>query len=129
MTYRKIYARGFTLIEAVMAVAIISVCALALLTAASQCTLVARANENYHAAVAVLDLGELEHPLVMTNEVFENEVDEYEPLENGFVFTRTVSEIEDEEDMFLVQTKVSWAARGRQSFEEVETYIYSTNHP
>ena len=123
------HSAAFTLIEAIAAVAIMSLCAIALLSAAGRCVLVARTAENFHTSVAVIDLGELEHPFVMTNEVFENEVEEYEPLDNGFTFSRSVEAIEDEEDMFVVRTRVSWSERSAEAFEEVETYIYTTNHP
>jgi prepilin-type N-terminal cleavage/methylation domain-containing protein len=125
----RTHNEAFTLIEGMVAVAIISLCALALITAASRCTLVARMCENFHAAVSVMDAGELEYPLIMTNEVFKNTVEAYEPLDNGFTFSREVDEIKDEEDMFIVRTKVSWSERGKQAFEQVETYIYTTNHP
>ena len=120
--------RGFTLVEAVLALAIMTISAVALLAAASRCLAVARVARNYQTAVSVLNIGEMEHPLIATNEVFENVV---EPVtyENGFVFSRTVEAREDEEDMFVVRTRVSWSARGKDAFEEVATYLYSTNHP
>ena len=119
--------RAFTLIEAVIAIAIISMSGFAMLAAASRCLAVASASRNYHAAVTVIDQGGLEHPIAPTNDVYDNVVEEVE-YANGFTFSRSVEEIEDEEDLFLVRTKVTWTSRGKEAFEEVVTYLYSTNH-
>ena len=129
MKDRREISRGFTLIEAVLAIAIMSISAFALLAATSQCLAVASKARSYHIAVSVMDQGLLENPLIKTNEVDELGVDEYQPLENGFVFSRVVEELEDEEDLFVLRTRVTWSRRGKQSFEEVATYLYSTNHP
>jgi prepilin-type N-terminal cleavage/methylation domain-containing protein len=119
--------RGFTLVEAVLALAIMTISAVTLLSAASRCLAVARLARNFETAAGTLSRGETEYPLVPTNEVLENVV---EPVtyDNGFVFSRTVDKLEDEEDMFVVHTRVSWSARGKDAFEEVATYLYSTNH-
>jgi prepilin-type N-terminal cleavage/methylation domain-containing protein len=120
--------RGFTLIEVMLAVAIMSVSALALLLATSQCLAVASRSRKYHDAVSILDRGELEHPLIVTNEVYENAVREITYPE-GYTFARTVEETEEDEDLFIVRTRVTWSAKGKTAFEEVAQYLYSTNHP
>ena len=119
---------GFTLIEALLAVAIMSMSAFAFLSLTSQCLGVASLSRRYHDAVMIMDRGNLDHPLLMTNEVYDNVVAPVS-FDGGYVFTRNVVEDEDEEDLFIVRTRVSWSKRGKKSFEEVETYIYSTNHP
>ena len=125
----KTNKNAFTLVEAVLAIAIISVSAIAMLAATSTCLGAASRARNYHTAVAVLDQGELEYPLLPTNAVEDNIVEPYEPLLEGFVFSRDVEEIEDEEDLFVIRTRVTWSRRGRDSFEEVVGYLYTTNHP
>lgn len=120
-------ARGFTLVEAVLALAIMTISAAALLVAASRCLAVARLASNYQTAANVLARGEMENPLLPTNEVTDNVVDPV-TYDNGFTYSRTVEEREDEEDMFVVRSRVTWSARGREAFEEVSTYLYSTNH-
>jgi prepilin-type N-terminal cleavage/methylation domain-containing protein len=119
---------GFTLIEALLAVAIMSMSAFAFLSLTSQCLGVASLSRRYHDAVMIMDRGNLDYPLLMTNEVYDNVVAPMS-FDGGYVFTRDVVEDEDEEDLFIVRTRVSWSKRGKKSFEEVETYIYSTNHP
>ena len=123
--------KGFTLVEAVLALAIMALSAFALMSAASRCVAVARTARNYQTAVSVLDKGELDHPLVLTNKVSDNIV---EPItdENGFTFARDIQPTnpgdKNEEDMFMARTTVSWSVKGKSSFEEVTTYLYSTNH-
>lgn len=117
--------RGFTLVEAVVAVTIISVTGFAILAAASRCGAVASKVRNYHNAVAVMDRGLLEHPYVPTSRIDDIEVD---PTVYGtFTFSRSVSEVEGEEDLYTVSTRVGWNSKGRQVYEEVETLLYSTN--
>ena len=119
---------GFTLIEVMLAVAIMSASAFALLLATSRCLGVASRSRKYHDAVSILDRGELEHPLIVTNEVYENVVGEI-TYPGGYTFERTVEGTEEDEDLFIVRTRVTWAARGKSGFEEVAQYLYCTNHP
>ena len=120
--------QAFTLIEVILAVAIMSMSSLAFLSLASQCLAVSALSRHYHDAVMIMDLANLDHPLLLTNEVYDNVVSP-ETFDNGYVFTRDVIVDEDEEDLFIVRTKVAWSSRGKKCFEEVESYIYSTNHP
>jgi hypothetical protein len=40
---------------------------------------------------------------------------------------RTTERSENDEDLLVVRTRVSWSRRGKDSFEEVTTYLYFTN--
>ena len=121
-------AGAFTLIEAVLAVAIMSICAFALMAAASRCLAVAGTSRNLHTVANVIDRGELEYPLQPTNEISDNVV---KPVtyDNGFTFERTVEPLGKEEDIFVVKTTVTWSSKGKHASESVETLLYSTNHP
>jgi len=118
---------AFTLVEAVIAVAIMSICAFALMAAASKCLALALASRNLHTAATVIDQGELDYPMLPTNEVSDNVV---EPVTygNNFTFTRTVEPLGEEKDMFVVETTVSWSMKGKQASASVQTLLYSTNH-
>ncbi len=120
---------GFTLVEAILAVAIMSMTAFSFMALVSRCAGVARRARDYHAAVAVLDKGVLDHPMLWTNEVYDNEVSRTPYGERGYEFERLIEEVEDEEDMFVVRTRAIWTIRGKEFAEEVAGYIYSTNHP
>ncbi|MEI6807609.1 MAG: prepilin-type N-terminal cleavage/methylation domain-containing protein [bacterium] len=119
---------AFTLIEALIAVAIMSISSFALMAAATRCLAVANSAREMHRVAAVIDRGELEHPLLPTNEISENVV---EPVtyDNGFTFERTYEPLGKEKDLFVIKTRVSWATRGKRTSQSVETLLYTTNHP
>jgi hypothetical protein len=102
-----------------------------LLTALSRCLAVVRVAKNYYEARHVLDLAELEHPVLRTTDEQGREVIRNLPLGpldyGGFTFTRDAERHEQQEDLYVVRTRVSWSARGRQAFEEVSGYLYYTN--
>jgi hypothetical protein len=70
----------------------------------------------------VLDLAELEHPLIATNNVKGLEVDGAE-YANGFVFSRIVEDDEDEDGLYVVRQTIKWKERGGYSTEEVVRYV------
>ncbi len=114
---------GFTLIEAVMSLAILGLTIAVMVEATSRCLAVIRISRNYHAARTVLEQGELEHPLAESNSVPDNIV---MPVDygNGFTYSRDLEQSADEEDLYVVRSRVTWAEKGRHSFEEVVSYCY-----
>ena len=114
---------GFTLIEAVMSLAILGLSIAVMVEATSRCLAVIRISRNYHAARTVLEQGELEHPLAESNSVPDNIV---MPVDygNGFTYSRDLEQSADEEDLYVVRSRVTWAEKGRHSFEEVVSYCY-----
>lgn len=128
--------RGMTLVEVLIAMAILSVSAAVLMTATSRCLSVVRVAKNYYEARRILELGDLEHPVLVLKK--EENRQEHEdkamnlnlgPLEypNGFTFMRQSERSPDNEDLLVVRTRVTWSARGKSAFEEVTTYLYFTN--
>jgi hypothetical protein len=117
---------AFALLEVMVAVAILTLSMGALLVAATRCLAVMRVTRHYHNAVAVLDLGELDHPFVATNSIEDNVVDGKDY--GAYSFSRREEQTADEEHLFIWHTRVSWSARDRTAFEEVLTYCYTTNH-
>lgn len=127
---------GMTLVEVLLALAILSVSAAVLMTATSRCLSVVRVAKNYYEARRLLELGDLDYPVLVikkTDGVQGNEDKAINlnvgPIEylNGFTFERVSERSEDQEDLLIVRTRVSWSARGRDAFEEVTTYLYFTN--
>jgi Tfp pilus assembly protein PilE len=114
---------GFTLVEAMLALAILSIGIFVLVECTARCLAVIRASRNYQNARLVMDQGELDHPLVWTNDVEENTV-ESEPYPNGYTFSRTLTPMEGEESLYLVTTRVTWSEVGKASFEEVIGVLY-----
>jgi len=124
-THRK--HRAFTLVEVLLAMIIIGTGGMVLMTATSRCLAVIRLSRNYHTARYIFDRGELEYPIVMTNNKVINL--DIGPIDypNGFTFTRESTERENLKGMKIVRTRVNWSDRGRNSFEETTSYLYYTN--
>lgn len=123
MSRRSTGRRGLTLIEVVLAVAILSVGLSFLLAAASKCIAVMKVSGKYQRAQWVRGRGELEFPLAEAEELEDIEVEPYD-YEDGLTFSRTVDEDDDEDGLFVVKTRVSWSEHGRESFEEVVRYVW-----
>jgi prepilin-type N-terminal cleavage/methylation domain-containing protein len=122
---------GLTLIEVILAVMILGIGLAVLLASASRCLRVIQLSRNYHQARGVLELGELDYPLVEQKEEQESRMVNLnvDPVEypGGYTFSRTTEKLEDEEDLVLVRTRVAWSDRGRNPWEEVVSYLYYTN--
>ncbi|MBA4387563.1 MAG: hypothetical protein C0404_06250 [Verrucomicrobia bacterium] len=117
-------AGGFTLIEALVALLMLTVGILVLLTGASRCLAVMQAAKNYQTAQWVIGQGEAEYPLAYSNDVKELEVDPAVTYLEHFKFQRSVEEDEDKDGLYVVRTKVSWSEKGSESYEELVRYIY-----
>ena len=124
---------GLTLVEVLLALAILAATAGVLMTAVSRCLGVVRQSKNYYAARRVLDMGELEHPLLVTKDPIDKK-DKVINLnvgpveyENGYTFTRSGDRSTTLKDLVVVKTRVAWSARGHEACEEVMSYLYYTN--
>ncbi len=116
---------GFTLIEAVLALAILSISVFALAETTARCLAVIRLSRNYQTARAVLEKGEALYPISSTNSPEDLAVGPEEIVE-GFFFQRFEPQpLDEEERLFSVRTRVSWSESGRNSFEEVASLFYS----
>ena len=108
-----------------MALAILSISVFALAETTSRCLAVIRLSRNYQTARAVLEQGESEFPLVSTNAPDDNKVSPV-TYPNGYTFSRDLEAVDEEEKLYEVRTRVSWAEAGHSSFEEVVSLFYST---
>ena len=115
---------AFTLVEAVLALAILSIGIFVLIECTAKCLAVIRTSRNYQTARAVLQQGELEYPLIWTNDAAQNTVADVS-YPNGYTFSRTLTPLDGEESQYLVETRVAWSEAGRASFEEVTSVLYS----
>lgn len=116
---------GMTLIEVMLAIMILSVGAGTLMLATSRCMAVATKAKHYSNAHRLISRVAAENPLNR------GEVDvgtESGSFDDGYTWEReiTESEEEDREGLYTVRTRVSWSARGKQSFEESTTFLYVT---
>ncbi len=117
--------RAFTLVEAVLALAILSIGIFVIVEATARCLAVIRVSRNYHTARAALDRYESAHP-VSTNsaaDVFV-QAEEWPP---GFRTQRELAAVDGEKKLQIVKTRVTWSESGQASAEEVVSYLYFPN--
>ncbi|MFC1462201.1 prepilin-type N-terminal cleavage/methylation domain-containing protein [Verrucomicrobiota bacterium] len=113
---------GMTLIEVLLASVILGTGLMVLLTGASRCLAVVHKAKNYQIAQWTLNMGELDYPVIDTNDVMALAVSAFE-YDNGFTFERLIDDDEDEDGLYVVRTVVSWPERGRVAREEVVRYV------
>jgi prepilin-type N-terminal cleavage/methylation domain-containing protein len=124
---------GMTLIEVLLALAILTVAAGVLMTATSRCLAVVRTAKNYYEARRILEIGELEYPLLLVQKKNEKELKPLNltvgPVEypQGFSYQRTSERNSVKEDLIVIHNRVTWSAKGHDAFEEVTSYFYYTN--
>jgi len=124
---------GLTLVEVLLALAILAAAAGVLMTAVSRCLGVVRISKNYYAARRILDLGELEHPLLVTKDPLDHKDKvinlNVSPADYGagYTFTRSGERSSTLPDLVVVKTRVAWATRGQEAGEEVTSYLFYTN--
>jgi hypothetical protein len=114
---------GMTIVEVVLASTILAVALVVLLTGAARCLGVMKLARNYQTARWTMDLGNQEHPIVSTNDVEDLEVSAV-IYPNGYTYSRTVEDDEDDDGLYVIRTRVSWSDRGRQPYEEVVEYVW-----
>ena len=115
---------GMTLIEVLLAVAIAGTALVVLATGSARCIAVFHRSRDYQQAQWCLGMGELEHPLLATNDMSTWEVDR-EQYSEGFYFSRDVQDDDDEDQLYLIKTWVEWE-RGPQKFkEEWVRYVFA----
>lgn len=118
--------RAFTLLEAVVALAILSIGIFVIIETTARCLAVIRVSRNYQTARAVLDRGQAEFPLRSTNAVEDNIVPETE-YEGGYSFARELTAVDGEKKLYVVTTRVAWSEAGQAAAEEVVSYLYFPN--
>jgi prepilin-type N-terminal cleavage/methylation domain-containing protein len=120
--------KGLTLIEVLIALVIISVGISSLMLAMSRCLAVVRTARNRNVAYNLLRLVEMEYPIDKTSIEEGWESGDFEEMD-GYTWRREVIMVDQEErpGLFLVTTRVQWAERGRNAFEEISTYKYAPN--
>lgn len=120
-----------TLIEVLLAAALLGLGLVTLLGGLSSCLAVMRAAGEFQSAQWALSLGELTYPVTAVEEVEDLVVDEDIELDEGFSvsFSRTVDpkEVEDEltdDGLYVVRTRIAWGAGGEGQAEELVSYVW-----
>jgi prepilin-type N-terminal cleavage/methylation domain-containing protein len=118
---------GLTLIEVLIAIAILGAGLAVMMTGASRCLAVMKAARNFQTVQWTFGLALAEHPLFPTNRLEDIEVTPQDY--NDMTFERTVDEKKDtkeDDGLYVVRTSVGWKDRGRTWREEMVQYIYLT---
>ncbi len=115
---------GMTLIEVLLATAILGMGLTVLMISVSLCMNVYTISYRLQKIPWVLGRGEMEYPFYDAPDPVEDlSVSSDSDLVDGFVFSREVEDDEDEDDLFVVRTVVSWGDTEEES-EEIVRYIY-----
>lgn len=122
MNIRNANTSGFTLIEVFLAVSLMSIGLVVMLTAVTKCLAIMKAAKQFQTAQWTLNKGDLDYPIVATNDVKKLEVSPVE-YPGGFVFSRHIEEDDDKDFLYVVRTKVAWSDRSREMSEEVVRYV------
>ena len=118
---------GTTLIEVLLAVVILGVCLAGLLTGLSSSAEIFRASAFIHDAESAFNAGESLHPFVIENDpVSDLEVSSDEVVK-GWTYERTVTESENEDDLYTVVTTVK-KERGGEGMEQIYTRLVYFKH-
>jgi len=132
---------GFTLVEVLLAVAILGAGLTILVATTARCLAVARRAREYQDARYLLALLELTHPLQLEEEITPGtEEGGFDPPYDNYRWSRKIERVEgfeeltssaseEERVLYRVTTRISWqrrrwARRAGGGFEEVTTYLY-----
>ncbi len=107
-----------------MALAILSIGIFVLIACTAKCLAVIRMSRHYQNARLTLERGELDHPLVWTNEPDQNAVAPRD-YPGGYTYSRTLAPVDGEESLYRVTTRVAWSESGQAAGEEVVGLFYS----
>jgi prepilin-type N-terminal cleavage/methylation domain-containing protein len=118
--------KGMTLIEVLIALVILTVGVSSMMVAMSRCLSVVRTARNREVARGLLRRVDIENPIDRKTIEETDESGDFEDLE-GYTWSRVILMVDEEErpGLFLVTTRVQWAERGRDAFEEITTYNYA----
>ncbi len=122
---------GLTLIEVLLAFALLGGGLAVLIAATAQGLGLVRQTRQYQIARLLLDAVAIDHPLGDVRELADQvEEGEFDPPYQAFRWARVVIP-EDEDDaqkptyLYQVRTRVRWSERGRESGEELVTYLFA----
>jgi len=118
---------GLTLVEVLLAIAILGAGLAVMMTGASRCLAVMKAARNFQTVQWTFGLALAEHPLFPTNALEDIKVSPQ--TYKDMTFERTVDEKKDtknDDGLYVVRTSVGWTDRRKAWREEMVQYVYLT---
>jgi len=119
--------QGLTLIEVMIAMAILGIGLSVLIQTAARCLSVISQSKSYETSRNLLNRVELEDPIALKEEVEEGtDSGTFDHPYSRYRWERNIEVVGEEEDgLFKVKTRVYWSERGDELYDEVVTYIYA----
>jgi prepilin-type N-terminal cleavage/methylation domain-containing protein len=116
---------GMTLVEVILAIAILGSSMVALLVASSRCLTAMKAAQRYQGAQWTMGAAEVDFPIHETNEV-ESLVVEPHEYPGGYEYSRVLDDVpfDEKHSLYLMRIRVKWADRGGETVEEVVRCFY-----
>jgi hypothetical protein len=110
-----------------LALAIVAVGLTAIIAATSRCLSVIAQSRAYETSRHLLARVEVEEPLLLKEKIEPgSENGTFTGDYYGYRWTRDIERVGRKEDgLYLVRTRVYWSERGREAFDEVQTYLYA----
>lgn len=116
---------GMTLLEVLMASVILGLVLVGLMQGMSQCFRAYALARRMQEMQTVLSAAEVVHPMIIDSDPVEDlAVDADNGLRDGYVFERECLEDEDEDDIYLVKSSVTYGSGGPGSEIKTEQYVY-----
>ena len=120
--------QGLTLIEVILAASILSIGMIVLLVSASRCIAVMKVSKKYQTAQWVLGMGEVKYPMMLEaiEDIEDLDVSPDSDILEGYTFSRVVEDedADDEDNLYVIRSRVSWADRGKKPYHEVAQYVW-----
>jgi prepilin-type N-terminal cleavage/methylation domain-containing protein len=120
--------RGMTLIEVLLAIAILGVTLVVMLTAITRCLVVLRVAEDFHKAIWALSAAEADAPMIQKPGGKPEDLTFGPAVYDGITYTRTIED-PDEDDpaanirLLRVTMLMRWEGRGQEQIMRIPMYV------
>ena len=116
---------GFTLLEVLLALAILGAGMMVLTSSVVQCLALARSAKEYETVRSLFSVLQLTEPLQMDEVEEGSDSGTFDGDFREYSWEREIVEVGEEEDeMFRIITTIRWGDRGSQGEEVLETYLH-----
>jgi len=122
---------GMSLIEVLLALAILSIGLAVLIQTVSRCLAVVYKTRNYETARYLLQRLDAEHPLGINQQITAGvEAGKFDPPNDQFSWQREITFIGlEDEPLFQVKTRIAWSDDGsHESAQETETIVFKPEY-